>query len=116
MKVHSFSGADTSDTHDFLKTLIKKKPSRIYVHCGTNDLASNQVENTAMNIKDFANTITSNGIDCTVSGLTLRDDSLVSKASQVNSQLRSLSGKDIDFMEHNNVEKGHLNSSRLHLN
>ena len=50
VKVHSFSGADTSDMHDFLKPLIKKKPSRIIVHCGTNDLASNQVENIAMNI------------------------------------------------------------------
>ena len=102
--------------HDFLKPLIKKKPSRIIVHCGTNDLASNQVENIAMNIKNLANTIKSSGIDCTVSELTLRDDGLASKASQVNSKLRSLLGKDIDFIEHNNVEKGHLNGSRLHLN
>ena len=51
VKVHSFRGADTSDMHDFLKPLIKKKPSRIIVHCGTNDLASNQVANIAMNIK-----------------------------------------------------------------
>ena len=116
VKVHSFSGADTSDMHDFLKPLIKKKPSRIIVHCGTNDLASNQVENIAMNIKNLANTIKSNGIDCTVSGLTLRDDGLASKASQVNSKLRSLLGKDIDLIERNNVEKGHLNGSRLHLN
>ena len=112
----TLSGADTSNMHDFLKPLIKKKPSRIIVHCGTNDLAINQVENIPMNIRDFANTITSNGIDCTVSALTLKDDSLAPKASQVNSQLRSLLGKDIDFIEHNNVEKGHLNSSRLHLN
>ena len=87
VKVHSFSGADISDMHDFLKPLIKKKPSRIIVHCGTNDLASNQVEIIAMNIKNLANTIKSNGIDCTVSGLTLRDDGLASKASQVNSKL-----------------------------
>ena len=93
--------------HDFLKPLIKKKPSRIIVHCGTNDLANNQVENIAMNIKNLANT--------TISGLTLRDDGLASKASQVNSKLRSLLGKDIDFIEHNNIEKGHLNGSRLHL-
>ena len=33
----------------------------------------------------------------------------------MNSKLRSLLGKDIDFIEHNNVEKGHLNGSRLHL-
>ena len=116
MKVQSFSGADTSDMHDFLKPLIKKKRSRIMVHCSTNDLASNQVENIPMNIKDLANTITSNGIDGTVSGITLRDDSLASKASQMNSKLRSLLGKDIDFIEHNNAEKGHLNGSRLHLN
>ena len=51
VKVHSFSGADTSNMHDFLEPLIKKKPSRIIVYCGTNDLASNQVENIAMNIK-----------------------------------------------------------------
>ena len=69
-----------------------------------------------MNIKDLVNTIKSNGIDCTVSGLTLRNDGLASKASQVNSKFRSLLGKDIDFIEHNTVEKGHLNSSRLHLN
>ena len=51
VKVHSFSGAYTSDMHDFLKPFIKKKPSRIIVHCGTKDLVSNQVENIAMNIK-----------------------------------------------------------------
>ena len=55
-------------------------------------------------------------IDCTVSGLMVRDDGLASKATQVNSKLRSLLGKDIDFVEHNNIEKGHLNVSRLHLN
>ena len=112
MKVHSFSGADKSDMHDFLKPLIKKKPSRINVHCGTNDLASNQVENIAMNIKNLANAITSSGIDCTVSGLTLRDDSLASKAAQVNSKLGSLLGKDIDFIEHNSVEKGQQTPSQ----
>ena len=35
VKAHSFSGADTSDMHNFLKPLIKKKPSRIIVHCAT---------------------------------------------------------------------------------
>ena len=51
VKVHSFSGVGTSDMHDFLKPLIKKKQSRIIVHCGRNDLASNQVENISLNIK-----------------------------------------------------------------
>ena len=111
VKVHSFSGADTSDMHDFMKPLVKKKSSRIIVNCGTNDLASNQVQNIAMNIKNLEN------IDRTVSGLTLiRDDGLASKAAQLNTKLRSLLGKGIDFIEHNNVEKGHLNGSRLHLN
>ena len=69
-----------------------------------------------MNINNLANTITSNGIDCIISGLMLNDDGLASKASQVNSKLRSLLGKDIDFNEHDDIEKGHLNGSRLHLN
>ena len=34
----------------------------------------------------------------------------------MNSKLRSLLGKDIDFIEHDNVEKGYLNGIRLHLN
>ena len=34
----------------------------------------------------------------------------------MNSKLRSLLGKDIDFIEHDNVEKGNLNGSRFHLN
>ena len=108
VKAYSFSGADTSDMHNFLKPLIQKKPSRIIVHCGTNDLVSNQVENIAMNIKNLANTITSSGIDCTVSGLMVRDDGLASKAAQVNIKLRSLLG--------NNIEMGHLNGSRPHRN
>ena len=76
VKVYSFSGADTSDMHDFLKPLIKKKLSRIIAHCGTNNLASKQVQNIMMSIKDLANTITSGGIDCTVSGLMVKDDGL----------------------------------------
>ena len=38
VKVHSFSGANTSDMTHFLQPLIKKKPDHILIHIGTNDL------------------------------------------------------------------------------
>ena len=36
-KVRAFPGSTVDDMHDFLKPLLKKKPSNVILHIGSND-------------------------------------------------------------------------------
>ena len=40
VKVYSFSGADTHDMFDFIKTLLSKNPDEIILYVGTNNRQS----------------------------------------------------------------------------
>ena len=51
IKVHSFPGATVSDMEDYLKPLIKKRPARIILHYGTNDLNTSQPAHIAEDIR-----------------------------------------------------------------
>ena len=42
IKVHCFPRTTVSDMEDYLKPLIKKRPAKIILHCGTNDLNTSQ--------------------------------------------------------------------------
>ena len=116
VKVHSFPGATVSDIEDYLKPLTKKRPARIILHCGTNDLNTSQPAQVAEDIRNLVNYIKAEGIDCTVSELVMRNDGLYNKVIEVNEKLRDILGKDTQIIEHNNIESSHLNNSRIHLN
>ena len=116
VKVHSFPGATVSDVEDYFKPLIKKRPARIILHCGTNDLNTSQPAQVAEDIRNLVNYIKAEGIDCTVSELVLRNDGLYNKVIEVNKKLRDILGKHTQIIEHSNIESSHLNNSRIHLN
>ena len=116
VKVHSFRGATVSDMEDYLKPLIKKRPARIILHCGTNNLNTSQPAQVAEDIRNLVNYIKAEGIDCTVSELVMRNDGLYNKVIEVNEKLRDILGKDTQIIEHSNIESSHLNNSRIHLN
>ena len=69
VKVHCFPGATVSDMEDYFKPLIKKRPARIILHCGTNDLNTSQPAQVAEDIRNLVNHIKAEGIDCMVSEL-----------------------------------------------
>lgn len=116
VKVHSFSGADSCDMVDFLKPILRKKPTKVILHCGTNDLGRYTAEETANNIKNLVNTVKSHGIQCSVSELITRGGNLGKNVAEVNSKLKNLLSKDVSIIEHDNINMEHLNGSKLHLN
>ena len=103
---------------DYPKPLIKKRPARIILHCGTNDLNTSQPAQVAEDIRKLVNytCIKAEGIDCTVSELVMRNDGLYNKVIEVNEKLRDILGKDTQIIEHSNIESSHLNNRRIHLN
>ena len=101
---------------DFLKPILRKKPTRIILHCGTNDLGRHTTEETVNNIKNLLNTIKSHGIQCSVSEIITRGGQLEKNVTEVNNKLKNILGENIEIIEHANIEMEHLNYSRLHLN
>ena len=116
VKVHCFPGAALSDMEDYLKPLIKQRPARIILHCGTNDLSTSQPAQVAEDIRNSVNYVKAEGIDCTVSESVMRNDGLYNKVIEVNEKLRDILGKDTQIIEHSNIESSYLNNSRIHLN
>ena len=102
---------------DYPKPLIKKRPERIILHCGTNDLNTSQPAQVAEDIRKLVNytCIKAEGIDCTVSELVMRNDGLYNKVIEVKEKLRDILGKDTQIIEHSNIESSHLNNRRIHL-
>ena len=76
VKVHSFSGATTEDMESYLIPLINKKPDHILLHVGTNNLAIDTPEVIVEKLLRLVNMITSKDIQCSVSELIIRDDTL----------------------------------------
>ena len=87
VKVHSFSGATTEDMESYLIPLISKKPDHILLHVGTNNLAMDTPEVIVEKLLRLVNTITSKGIQCSVSELIIRDDTIWHKGIKVNKLL-----------------------------
>ena len=44
VKVRPFSGAITEDMHSYLKALLKKGPTTVFLHIGTNDATENEID------------------------------------------------------------------------
>ena len=66
VKVHSFSGATTTEMKHFIKPLVQRKPTEIILHVGTNvDIYS--AEEVADNIIKLTDDIKKKGTSCTVS-------------------------------------------------
>ena len=77
IKVHSFSGADISDMDFPIQPLINKKPDKIILHIGTNDLNSGLTpEEISKKVLNLTKRITDHGIECAVSSIVIRGDEL----------------------------------------
>ena len=63
-KVHSFSGATTTDLEDYLKPLLRKKPDKIVLVVGTNDIQHRPVADILKNVKRLMEQITESLPDC----------------------------------------------------
>ena len=48
VKVRPFSGATTEDMHSYLKPLLKKGPTTVFLHIGTNDVTENGIDSDSL--------------------------------------------------------------------
>ena len=115
--VKSFLGATTKCMREYIKPSLNQKPDYIIIHAGTNDLGSNQSEEEiAKSIIDLAVNAASVST-VAVSAIVLRDDRFSRKAKTVNNLLQQMCNqRNICFIPHQNINKIHLNGSKLHLN
>ena len=105
VKVHSFSGANTSDMTHFLQPLMKKKPDHVLIHIGTNNLCDNLLspDDIAHNVVNLVKSVTSEGIKCSVSSLIQRNDELWEKGQKVNVALKRILPDQCSFIDNSNI-------------
>ena len=121
VKSISFAGATVEDMEDFVKPIVRKKPKKIILHVGTNNLKRDKPKQLGKKIVELANNIKKQ--HCTaeiaISSIIHRADdiSLNSKIDQVNESLMKMcSNNDLDFICNDNIKLDCLNVGGLHLN
>ena len=119
IKVRSFPGATIADMKDYLKPLLRKNPTTLILHVGTND-ASNGKENADEIFNDLLelkNEILRTLPSCHViiSMPTLRKDNM-----KANGKVRVLNQKiaahGMERINNNNIVDTDLGRKKLHLN
>ena len=98
VKVCSFPGATAEEMNFFLKPLISRKPDKIILHTGTNDLSQGSVEQVSCNIIKLAEEIERNGIRCTISSIITRRGKLNEKVKQVNERVLNIVDGNLRFI------------------
>lgn len=117
MKIRSFPGCVVDDLYDYVKPLLKKNPTNIIIHCGTNDSSaksSGQIINELTNLKNFIEE-KAPGINVIFSSPTLRVDNLI-----LNNKLLAVSkylAENFTFLVlSRNIDRSCLGKKGLHLN
>lgn len=119
--VKPFPGATVQDMNDFINPLIRKKPDKMILHIGTNDLKSSRPKVVAESILKLVTRIkeASPNTAVGISALLVRNDNheLAVKVNLVNDILRDYSiNANISYLANANINSSHLNSRGLHLN
>ena len=117
----SFSGATLADMNDFVKPLTRRKPDKLIMHVGTNDLKHSPPRHIAESIVNLVTNINDESPETKVGISTLlirNDDNNISvKVNQVNSILKDICNqRKIPLLVNTNITSTHLNSKGLHLN
>ena len=117
--VRSFGGAKSQCMEDYIKPTIKLSPNQIIMHCGTNNLPSNEDPKTiADNTINLAKKAKSGVHKVAISGIIPRKDRHNQKAKQVNDiPKQSCVDENIIFILHHCISpRLHLNGRGLHFN
>ena len=106
-------------TH-YIQPTLERKPQRIVLHIGTNDLRNSSPEKVADNIVDLAREIEmKSDAKVIISELTTRTDKLSDESAvkSTNKRLRRFCNQNNwKLIQHNNITKQGLNKGGLHLN
>ena len=114
VKARIFRGATIDDMKDFLKPYLKRSPTNIILHVGTNNDSSSGILNKLLSLKNFIHTELPES-NVILSNIIGRSDNGIArlKISNFNKHLNSLK---IDTIDNGNISSEHLNGSGLHLN
>ena len=116
--VKSFGGADVDDMEHHIIPTLKRSPSLLVIHCGTNSLQSKKsADQIAHDILKLASRAKTNENEVIVSSLIARRDALNHKGTEVNKCLKlKCDQHNFEFLDNSNISNRHLNSSGIHLN
>ena len=118
-KVRCFRGSTVSDLHDYIKPLLRKKPDKIILVIGTNDIQNEAVADVLKGIKSLMDMILNELPNChvAVSEIIRRAGKSVAtingKINECNSGLKSM---NVDILRQQNILPDHINHGGLHLN
>ena len=116
VKVRPCPGAYVDDMHDYLKPLLKKKPTNIIIHIGSNDSFSktaDAIANEISNLKDFIQNKVPNA-NIFMSCPTLRLDN--AKANSTLRELKEILKSTHKVIVNDNIDGSCLGRKGLHLN
>ena len=118
-KVRCFRGSTVSDLHDYIKPLLRKKPDKIILVIGTNDIQNEAVADVLKGIKSLMDMILNELPSCHVgvSEIIKRAGKSVAtingKINEFNSGLKFM---NVDILRRQNILPDHINHGGLHLN
>ena len=116
-KVRSFQRSTIKDLHDYIKPLLKKKPDKIVLVIGTNDMVNEKLPDILKSLKSLVDQILEALPECdvVVSEVIVRSDnaSLNGKITNFNKALKTM---NVDILRQQNITKNHLGKRGLHLN
>ena len=120
VKVRSFSGSTISDLQNYyMKPLLRKKPTKIKIHIGTNDVT--EKESTSDKILDalldLKKVIESELPECeVVISIPIMRTDKEAAGQMIESLNRKLKSLDLNIIDNNNITNKDLGRRGLHLN
>lgn len=118
---YSFAGAKIEDMNDFVKPLLRRRPDKVIVHVGTNNVKDENPKRVKAKIGELVDTIRNEqpSAKIVLSSVIHRNDdrSLNGSIDQVNRGVESVCRqRGLDFISHDNIPEDCLNNGGLHLN
>ena len=117
--VKTFSGATIQQMYDYVNPTLEMEPDQIIIHVGTNNLKKREDnQEVAKDIIILAlHCHQKKSVPIVVYSLTYRDDKYKDRIGPINEELKmSYEERNIGFIDNSNINKYHLNCSKLHLN
>ena len=118
VKIKPYGGSTSRDFIHHVKPTIRKKPSKMIIHIGTNDL-TNKID-TIPNMEKIVTLIQKESpkTEIALSNIIIRTDkkNMAKKINDLNKAIKDFCGKkNIDLIDNSNIDISNLSKRKLHL-